>query len=1045
MNRREFLRKSALGLATTSLAPWQAMAGPFDPEDFENLIPRDKRLRPEWIASLFARGKRTTYTGEDLNKIGMPIGGICAGQVYLGGDGSLWHWDLFNQSIRTGSEHYANPLTPKSPVDQGFALLVRAKDRSEIRPLDKNGWKDVRFTGEYPVGFVSYRDPETPVSVSLESFSPFIPLNVEDSSWPATVMRFTVKNAGKEEAHIELAGWLENAVCLYSGTMREGQRHNRIVRKEGLLMLDCSAGPLPPSNEKNDRPDIVFADFEGKTYDPWVAEGEAFGKGPVAMKEIPHYQGDVGGLGLRAVNSHASAPGDDVGSKDAPTGTLTSPSFVIERDFITFLVGGGSHKGKTCVNLIVNEEVVLSATGKSDNRMGPNVWDVRPWKDKSARIQVVDQETEGWGNIGVDHIVFTDVPRAVSAPMEKEADFGTMGLALLGNEKEDRAIASLPDQRVPAGLFSQDAGPYESPGPVSKKFNEQLVGSLSRDFRLSPGESKTVTFLFTWHFPNLKLDEKNGLIGRHYAERFDSALHVAEKMSANFDRLRKDTLLWHDTWYDSTLPYWFLDRTFLNASTLATSTCHRFSNGRFYGWEGVGSCAGTCGHVWQYAQSVARLFPELERSTREKVDFGLAQQPDGAIHFRGEFNNIAAVDGQAGTILRALREHQMSTDDSWLKRNWPKIKLALEWLIGKDENDDGIIEGKQHNTLDADWYGPVAWLSGEYLASLAAGELMAKHAGDEDFEMRCRAILDRGRDIFVRELFNGEYFINKPDPKHPEAINSGTGCHIDQVLGESWAFQVGLGRILPEAQTLSALRSLWRYNFTPDVGPWREANAPGRWYAMPGEAGLVMCTFPDGSWDYDKAKGKGAAWAAGYFNECMNGFEYQAAGHMIWEGMVREGLAVTRAVHDRYHPSRRNPWNEVECGDHYARSMASHGVFLAACGYEHSGPEHRLGFAPRLTPEKFRCAFTACSGWGTFRQEVSEGKQYEEIELQYGHLVLEQLTFLLSSEVKAPSLEVYVNGRALPAKIVKDGEKVLIHLQEPIDLGVGDTLSVVMG
>ena len=94
---------------------------------------------------------------------------------------------------------------------------------------------------------------------------------------------------------------------------------------------------------------------------------------------------------------------------------------------------------------------------------------------------------------------------------------------------------------------------------------------------------------------------------------------------------------------------------------------------------------------------------------------------------------------------------------------------------------------------------------------------------------------------------------------------------------------------------------------------------------------------------------------------------------MIWEGMVQEGLAVTRAVHDRYHPSRRNPWNEVECGDHYARSMASYGVFLAACGYEYHGPKRHLAFAPRLSPENFRAAFTTAEGWGTFSQKDDAG------------------------------------------------------------------------
>ena len=201
-----------------------------------------------------------------------------------------------------------------------------------------------------------------------------------------------------------------------------------------------------------------------------------------------------------------------------------------------------------------------------------------------------------------------------------------------------------------------------------------------------------------------------------------------------------------------------------------------------------------------------------------------------------------------------------------------------------------------------------------------------------------------GQKNFVAQLFDGEYFINKVDPKHLDAINSGTGCEIDQVFGQSWAFQVGLPRVLPQKETVSALKSLWRYNFSPDVGPYRAIYKPGRWYAMAGEAGLLMCSFPRRDWDYAQAAGKGPEWAAGYFNECMNGFEYQAAGHMIWEGLTQEGLAVTRALHDRYHASRRNPWNEVECGDHYARSMASYGVYLAACGFEYHGPQrtHRL-------------------------------------------------------------------------------------------------------
>ncbi len=248
---------------------------------------------------------------------------------------------------------------------------------------------------------------------------------------------------------------------------------------------------------------------------------------------------------------------------------------------------------------------------------------------------------------------------------------------------------------------------------------------------------------------------------------------------------------------------------------------------------------------------------------------------------------------------------------------------------------------------------------------------MAREIGDTRSAGQMREISARSRRSIDGQLFNGEYYAHIPDAEHQRSVGSHNGCEIDQVFGQSWAHQVALGRILSEAQVKNALQSLWRYNFTPDVGPFRKAHSPGRWYAMAGEGGLLMCSWP---------KGEAARVREGfdfYFNECMTGFEYQVAGHMLWEGMVMEGLAIARAIHDRYHPARRNPWNEVECGDHYARAMASYGVFLAACGYEYHGPRGHLGFAPRLSPGNFRAAFTSAEGWGQIGQTRSQGKQIE--------------------------------------------------------------------
>lgn len=836
---------SAATLAGLAFSRLPAMAGPFTREDFDHLVPADKKLSPEWVKSLFARGEPEVLRDGELKYVGLPVGGIGAGQLYLGGDGGLWHWDIFNQAVNSGSNgpHYAKPLEPGSPRLLRFSLQTGGVTRT----LDRDGFSDIRFRGEYPVGIVDYADAAVPVTAKLEAFSPFIPLNTDDSCLPATILQFTLRNTSSTRVEVELSGELENGVCL-NHRQENGHLQIQICRERKLTTLLCSA----------------------------------------------------------------------------------------ER----------------------------------------------------------------------------------SATLEKLPDFGTMSLSLLGK---------------PADVVN---------APGATPFAEKQTGSLTRKVQIKPGASATVTFVLAWHFPNLSLGGPLKNAGRFYATKFDSALAVAQYIAKNIDRLASQTKLWRDTWYDSTLPYWFLDRTFLNASILATSTCFRFADGRFYGWEGVGCCPGTCGHVYHYAHSAARLFPELERTTREKIDFGSAQQPDGAIHFRGEFNDFPAIDAQAGTILRALREHQMSADSEFLQRNWPKIRLATQWLIGKDGNNDGLIEGNQHNTLDTDWFGPVAWLSGLYLAALQAAAAMADEAGDSAFGAQCRNLLESGRKNLVAKLFDGEYFINRVDPKHLTSINSGTGCEIDQVFGQSWAFQVGLPRVLPEKETISALKSLWRYNFTPDVGPYREHYQAGRWYAMPGEAGLLMCSFPRRDWDYTQARGEGATdWAAGYFNECMNGFEHQVAGHMIWEGLTLEGLAVERAVHDRYHASRRNPWNEIECGDHYARSMASHGVFLAACGFEHHGPKQHIGFAPRLTPGDYKSAFTSAEGWGSYSQRIEAGKVKAEIAVRWGKLKLKTIAV---EHGEGSSLHLSHASKTLAATLTRDGKRTLITMAQPVEIKAGEQLNILI-
>jgi len=511
----------------------------------------------------------------------------------------------------------------------------------------------------------------------------------------------------------------------------------------------------------------------------------------------------------------------------------------------------------------------------------------------------------------------------------------------------------------------------------------------------------------------------------------------------DYARLAGDTRRWVETWYDASLPYWFLDRTMANASTLATTTCLRTANGRFWAWEGVGCCPGTCTHVWHYAQLPGRIFPEMERAQREIIDFGTSLHADGGISHRAYlgWGKHVADDGHFGRILGAYREHLTSPNDEWLKKMWPKIKLAMEYMIKKDGNADGMIEGSQRNTLDAAWYGKISFLTSLYLAALHACEAMAADVGDDAFARQCKTVADRGAKSIL-ELYDGEYFCQKEDPEHAGEVGVSSGCYIDQVFGQSWAYQVGLPVLFDHEKQLGALRSLWKYNFASDVGRFRKEFPGGRWYAMEGDAGLVMCTWPKGAPDPEAR----AKWTYGhYFNECMSGFEYQVAAHMIYEGMLEEGLAVTRAIHDRYNAALRNPYNEIECSDHYSRAMASYGAFIAACGFEYHGPKGILGFAPRLKPEDFKAAFTAAEGWGTLRQTQTDNVQTAGVQVKWGKLRLRELHLTLPEGATAKGATVTLAGKPLAATVRQDGQRMTLALAKDMVIETDGQLSVKVG
>ncbi len=1042
IGRRDFIKASGLTAAMLMAGRSPIMAGPFTKEDFEQVIPSDKKLSKEWIAGLYDRGEALSATGEDLKFIGMPINGICTGQVYLGGDGRLWYWNLDgnrdSKHIGKGPR-FTDPDTVHSPMDQGFALEIYSGGEKRVFTLDSKGFEDVVFTNRYPMARVTYADAACPMRVELEAYTPFIPLNRDDSSYPVIVMRYTIKNTSDQVQETAIAGWVENFSNFRSGKGNHAIRMSRYSERDGLSAVECWASPAVA----DDRPEQteVFADFEGGDYGDWKVEGEAFGDAPAAGGRTIQALSGFEGKGL--VNSWTGS--------DKLQGKLISPDFEIKKPFINFLIAGGRDEKSLNMSLWVSGKKVRSAAGKQSDAMAWAGWNVAQLVGEQAHIEILDASSRGWGHIDIDHIVFSTKPPSsqTEPPLERATDFGSIALGLLGEEEPDIVDIKRSEPGT-SGLFASRQPEAKRDEVYERPFSEKGFASVGRTLTLKPGEEQTVSFALSWRFPNANYVTAFGRRpGVHdvnfYSTLWPTASDAATAVAVREEELHGTTRTWVETWYDSTLPHWFLERTFVTLNCMQTQVAERLAlqDGMYNLDEGANCCPGNCTHVWQYAQALARLFPVIERECRDKVEYGKGFRPnDGSINFRHSITPFHdAIDGQCGTILRVLRESQMTADYRFLEGIWDRTKLSMDHVILKwDPDEDGLLAGAQHNTLDEPWFGQVHWLINLYHAALKASAVMARQMGQPAVALRYERIVAKGAPEMVNLLWNEEFghFIHKPGPGEDEKHGSTNGCHIDQVFGEFWLRNLGLDRVLPEDKIRRALESLWTFNFSPNVGDFRKVMTDGRWYAVEGNAGLVMCSFPHGKVEPKSGKKN----YAGYLNECMTGFEWQVAAHMIWEGLVEKGLAIGKAIYDRYLPKDRNPYNEIECSDHYARAMASYSAFMAVCGYRYDGPEGKLAFGPRMQQDNFRAAFTTAEGWGRFSQAVQGGRQENAIELRYGKLHLKQLALDSAPETQASEAMVTLDGRDIDARVQIDGLRTVIHFPQGLDIAAGQTLRV---
>ena len=522
---------------------------------------------------------------------------------------------------------------------------------------------------------------------------------------------------------------------------------------------------------------------------------------------------------------------------------------------------------------------------------------------------------------------------------------------------------------------------------------------------LPPKATKTIRFLITWYFPN-RTAWSSVPLQNFYSTKYTSAWDVALKTVPVLPLLEDKTIGFVDAFCSSELPLEVKEAALFNVSTLRTQTCFRLSDGNFYAWEGCndksGCCFGTCTHVWNYETATAFLFGDLARTMR-KVEFGLATTDSGLMSFRVKLplDNISgfakvAADGQMGCVMKLFREWQLSGDDVFLKELYPKVKSALSYAWKKggwDGDQDGVMEGVQHNTMDVEYYGPNPQMTIWYLGALRAMEEMAKYLKDKEMVSKCRKLFLSGSKWTDENLFNGEYYIHKlvvPDKEYipkEQLVGMGStdygnpdyqlgeGCLVDQLVGQYLAHVCGLGYLVKKENVAKTLQSIMKYNYKTDLSDHFNCF---RSYALGNEAALLMASYP-------KSRPVNPF---PYFTEVMTGFEYTAAIGMLYEGQIEDGLKCIANIRDRYDGRKRSPFDEAECGHHYGRAMASWSAVLALTGFQYSGVTKEITFGD-ITGKYF---WSDGYAYGTVAISREEGTRLLTLKVINGEIDISKVT-----------------------------------------------------
>ncbi|MHA1803204.1 MAG: GH116 family glycosyl-hydrolase [Promethearchaeota archaeon] len=651
--------------------------------------------------------------------------------------------------------------------------------------------------------------------------------------------------------------------------------------------------------------------------------------------------------------------------------------------------------------------------------------------------------------------------------LRNDRRYGDLTLAI---DDPDAFSSKWADLKIFWTHFSQNGTFPPSPKVELSPIGKTWTGSLGSRKIIEPGESKTIKFIFAWNFPNRVVDwrldtnqipdqETEFWIGNYYNNWFRNSIEVIEYVQENWDYLKDKTSAFHESFYSSTLPPEVLMSLAGPMSTIRTPSCFWIKAGSFHGFEGChgastssskgGCCPLDCLHVWNYVFSLAHLFPSLERTMREtevKIQHESGYLPHRVVLplylpqllKEGSWDMVGpAIDGMLGSVLKIYRDFLITGDKEFLRKMWPFIEKLMTYIFNTHDKElKGIMEGEQPNTYDCILHGFNTFIGTLYLTALLACEQIAKELGISEWVEQCRKVQESGRKLLDEKCWNGEYYIQIYNTDKVKQHQYGKGCHSDQLFGQWWAFQLGFEHILPPEHVNKALQAIVKYNFKKSLKGITQAP---RIFASPDDAGLMVCTWPHG----DRPSVPTL-----YVDEVWTGLEYEVASLCIHEDYIQEALEILQAVRARYDGSHRNPWNEVECGDHYVRAMSSWTLLPALTGVNYLIKQKQFQLGPKLNQKTFSTFFITGTAWGHVKQQVKNDKIKIELVVSHGNLELSSLYLREIKESLHVTYKIFLKERTeenlnpIEGEISTRDSNIEITFQKVVKISEGDHLFI---